>query len=214
LAAALERKKRAHPPRERILDGEGEAQLVRLACSAPPEGQARWTLALLADSLVELQVVETSSRQTVMRTLKKRSASSGSTGGGIKMIRTLILARQSQRELSRLVHPTLAAPVTIGSSSIPNHAIVAILGFIFLYAMSIIGMTVLLIFGGLDFISAVSAVVACMNNMGPGPGQVGPATNCASLNGYEIWVLSFTMLLGRLEVLSLLVLFTPQFWRK
>jgi hypothetical protein len=57
LAAALERKKRAHPPRERILDGEGEAQLVRIACSAPPEGQARWTLALLADSLVELQAI-------------------------------------------------------------------------------------------------------------------------------------------------------------
>ena len=71
LEAALERKKRAHPPRERILDGEGEAQLVRIACSAPPEGQARWTLALLADSLVELQVVQTISRQTVMRTLKK-----------------------------------------------------------------------------------------------------------------------------------------------
>ena len=71
LAAALERKKRAHPPRERILDGEGEAQLVRIASSAPPAGQARWTLAQLADSLVELQVVETLSRQTVRRTLQK-----------------------------------------------------------------------------------------------------------------------------------------------
>jgi transposase len=71
LEAALERKKREHPPRERILDGDGEAQLVRLACSAPPEGQARWTLNLLAESLIELQVVETISPQTVMRTLKK-----------------------------------------------------------------------------------------------------------------------------------------------
>ena len=71
LEAALERKPRAHPPRERILDGHGEAQLVRIACSTPPEGQARWTLNLLAERLVELQVVETISPQTVMRTLKK-----------------------------------------------------------------------------------------------------------------------------------------------
>jgi transposase len=71
LKAALERKSREQPPRERLLDGEGEAQLVRIACSTPPEGQARWTLNLLAERLVELQVVETISPQTVMRTLKK-----------------------------------------------------------------------------------------------------------------------------------------------
>lgn len=71
LAAALERKPREHPPRPPILDGEGEAQLLRLACSQAPEGQARWTLNLLAEGLVELRVVETISRQTVMRTLKK-----------------------------------------------------------------------------------------------------------------------------------------------
>jgi transposase len=73
LAAALERKPREHPPRPPMLDGEGEAQLLRLACSQAPEGQARWTLNLLAEGLVELRVVETISRQTVMRTLKKAS---------------------------------------------------------------------------------------------------------------------------------------------
>ncbi|MGB3198136.1 MAG: helix-turn-helix domain-containing protein [Saprospiraceae bacterium] len=71
--AALERKPRAHPPRKRMLDGDGEAPLVRIAGSAPPQGQARWTLTLLAASLIELQVVKTISPQTVMRTLKKRS---------------------------------------------------------------------------------------------------------------------------------------------
>ena len=71
LEVALARKPREHPPRERLLDGDGEAQLVRLACSAPPAGQARWTLNLLAESLIELQVVTTISPQTVMRTLKK-----------------------------------------------------------------------------------------------------------------------------------------------
>ena len=142
------------------------------------------------------------------------TASSGSTGGGIKMIRTLILTRQSSREMHRLIHPTLAAPVTVGGVQIPNQVVFAILGFSFLYAMSIIGLTFLLILGGLDFISALTAVIACINNAGPGLGEVGPATNYQGLTDYEIWVLSFTMLLGRLEVFSLLILFTPGFWRR
>lgn len=146
--------------------------------------------------------------------LSALTASSGSTGGGIKMIRTLILVRQSSRELTRLLHPALAAPVTVGGMAVPNRVVVAILGFMFLYFMSIVAMTFLLIFGGLDFISAFSAVIACINNMGPGLGQVGPAANYAGLTDYELWVLSFTMLLGRLEVFSLLILFTPMFWRK
>ncbi|WP_295391711.1 potassium transporter TrkG [uncultured Thiodictyon sp.] len=146
--------------------------------------------------------------------LSSVTASSGSTGGGIKMIRTLILVRQSSREVSRLIHPSLAAPVTIGGSPIPNSVVFAVLGFIFLYFMSIIGLTFLLIFGGLDFISAFSAVIACINNAGPGLAAVGPAGNYGGLNDYEIWVCTFAMLLGRLEVFSLLILFTPQFWRK
>ncbi len=146
--------------------------------------------------------------------LSSVTVSSGSTGGGIKMIRTLILVRQSGRELRRLIHPTMAAPVTVGGMQIPNSVVFAILGFIFLYFMSIVGLTFLLIFGGLDFVSAFTAVIACINNAGPGLGQVGPATNYQSLTDYEIWVLSFTMLLGRLEVFSVLILFTPYFWRK
>jgi trk system potassium uptake protein TrkH len=80
--------------------------------------------------------------------------------------------------------------------------------------MSILVMTFLLIFGGLDFISALTAVIACINNAGPGLGAVGPATNYQGLTDYETWVLSFTMLLGRLEIFSVLILFTPEFWRK
>lgn len=146
--------------------------------------------------------------------LSSVTVSSGSTGGGIKMIRTLILVRQSARELSRLIHPSLIAPITIGEMHIPNGVVFAVLGFLFLYFMSIVGLTFLLILGGLDFITAFTAVIACINNAGPGLGQVGPATNYGGLTDYEIWVLSFTMLLGRLEVFSLLILFTPQFWRK
>lgn len=146
--------------------------------------------------------------------LSSITVSSGSTGGGIKMFRTLILVKQSSRELTRLLHPALARPVTVGGAVIPNGVVVAILGFLFLYFMSIVTLTFMLIFGGLDFISAFTAVIACINNAGPGLEAVGPATNYSSLTDYEIWVLSFTMLLGRLEVFSLLVLFTPQFWRK
>jgi trk/ktr system potassium uptake protein len=142
------------------------------------------------------------------------TASAGSTGGGIKMIRTLVLARQSLRELARLIHPTMAAPVTVGGMEIPNSVVFAILGFIFLYFLSIVWLTFLLMFGGLDTLSAFTAVIACINNAGPGLGVVGPAGNYQGLTDFETWVLSFTMLLGRLEIFSLVVLFTPQFWRK
>jgi trk system potassium uptake protein TrkH len=142
------------------------------------------------------------------------TASAGSTGGGIKMVRTLILVRQAGRELMRMLHPTLAAPVTLGGASVSNAIVFAILGFIFLYFMSVVVLTFLLIFGGLDFITAFSAVIACINNAGPGLGLVGPAFNYQGLSDYETWVLSFTMLLGRLEVFSLLILFTPEFWRR
>ena len=142
------------------------------------------------------------------------TSSSGSTGGGIKMIRTLILARQSTRELSRLLHPTLAAPVTVGGMEIPNAVVFAVLGFSYLYFLSVVGMTFLLILDGLDFVTAFTAVVACISNTGPGLGAVGPTDNYQFMTDYETWVCSFTMLLGRLEVFSLVVLFTPQFWRK
>lgn len=142
------------------------------------------------------------------------TVSSGSTGGGIKMIRTLILAHQSSRELTRLIHPAVVNPIKIGGVAIPNSVVFAILGFIFLYFMSIVILTFLLMFGGLDFVSAFTAVIACINNAGPGLHQVGPAQNYAVLTDFETWVLSFTMMLGRLEVFSLLIIFTPQFWRK
>ena len=141
------------------------------------------------------------------------TVSSGSTGGGIKMIRTLALAKQARRELTRLLHPNMVNPVKIGSAPLPGNIIISVLGFIFLYFMSIVGATFVLILSGLDFMSAFSAIVACINNAGPGLNQVGPASNYSVLTDFQTWVCAFTMLLGRLEVLSLLVLFTPDFWR-
>jgi trk system potassium uptake protein TrkH len=141
------------------------------------------------------------------------TVSSGSTGGGIKMVRTLALAKQARRELMRLLHPAMVNPVRIGDSILPGKIVIAVLGFVFLYFMSIVVGTLVLIVSGLDFMTAFSAMIACINNAGPGLNQVGPATNYATLGDFQTWVCAFTMLLGRLEVLSLLVLFTPEFWR-
>ena len=146
--------------------------------------------------------------------LSNITCSSGSTGGGIKMIRTLILAKQANRELTRLIHPAVINPVKVGSTPIPNNVVVAVLGFIFLYFMSVVLLTFVLILSGLDFMTSLGAVLGNITNAGPGLGRVGPAGNYAGLTDFQTWVCSFTMLLGRLEVLSLAVVFTPQFWRK
>lgn len=142
------------------------------------------------------------------------TACSGSTGGGIKMIRTLILAKQANRELTRLIHPAVVNPVKLGNNPIPNQVVMAVLGFIFLYFMSVVGLTFVMMFSGLDFLSSLSAIVGSFTNVGPGLGQVGPSGNYSALTDFQTWVCSFTMLLGRLEVLSLAVIFTPQFWQK
>ena len=139
---------------------------------------------------------------------------SGSTGGGIKMIRAELMARQAVREMTRIIHPRAIVPVKLGGAPVENNIIFAVLAFILIYVSSFIGMTMLLAASGLDIISAFSAVVACINNTGPGLNQVGPATTYASLNDFQIWILTFAMLLGRLELFTLLVVLTPGFWRK
>lgn len=130
------------------------------------------------------------------------------------MIRTLLLARQASREMVGLLHPAAVQPVRIGGAIIPNAVVASVLGFIFLYFMSIVVLTFVLVGSGLDFISAFTGVIACINNAGPGLYQLGPAENYGSLNDFQVWVCSFAMLLGRLEVFTLLILFTPAFWRK
>jgi trk system potassium uptake protein TrkH len=138
----------------------------------------------------------------------------GSTGGGIKMIRFLILAKQAKREFVRILHPRVINPVLLGTQAIENHVIFAILAFMLIYGGSIIVCTLLLLLSGLDVITAFSAVVASINNTGPGLNRVGPAATYAGLSDFETWVCTFAMLIGRLELMSVLVLFTPAFWRK
>jgi trk system potassium uptake protein TrkH len=141
-------------------------------------------------------------------------ASSGSTGGGIKMIRTLVLVKQAGREFLRLLHPAAVNPMKIGGHVIANNIVFAVLGFIFLYFMTLATLTFILLISGMDFISALTAVLACVNNFGPGLGTVGPASNYQGLTDFQTWVCTFGMLIGRLEIFTVLILFTPAFWKR
>lgn len=142
------------------------------------------------------------------------AASSGSTGGGIKMIRTLVLVKQAGREFIKLLHPAAVNPMKIGGHVVPNNIVFAVLGFIFLYFMTIATLTFVLLISGMDFVSAFSATLACVNNFGPGLGTVGPANNYAGLTDFQTWVCMFGMLVGRLEIFTVLILFTPRFWQR
>jgi len=138
----------------------------------------------------------------------------GSTGGGIKMIRMLLLIKQARRELVRIVHPNVVNPVVLGGRAVSDRVIQSVIAFMMIYGATLTGLTMVLLFSGLDVVTAFTAVIACVNNIGPGLGEVGPAVNYGSLGDFQTWVCTFAMLLGRLELLSVLVLFTPQFWRR
>lgn len=141
-------------------------------------------------------------------------ACSGSGGGGIKMIRAVVLYKQVFRELMRAMHPRGLHTVRFGDTVIPDPILHAILGFLFIYVVTIVVLTLLLIATRLDVITAFSAVVACLNNTGPGLNLVGPATTYAVLSDFQTWVCTWAMLLGRLEIFTLLVVLMPAFWRR
>jgi trk system potassium uptake protein TrkH len=136
----------------------------------------------------------------------------GSTGGGMKVIRFLLLLKQGLREISRLVHPNAVIPIKVGGKPLPERVIDSVWGFFATYVAIFIVILLLLMLAGVDQITAFSAVAATMNNLGPGLGDV--ALNYSSLPDFTKWVLCFAMLLGRLEIFTLLVLLTPAFWRK
>jgi trk system potassium uptake protein TrkH len=141
-------------------------------------------------------------------------SSTGSTGGGIKMFRTLVLIKQSFREMFTLVHPQAVTPLKINGVVVPNRVVYSVLAFIFLYFMTIVTLTFAMLASGMDLVSSLTAVIASINNAGPGLGLVGPATNHAALTDFQTWMCTTAMFLGRLELFTVLVLFTPTFWRK
>ncbi|HHH13677.1 MAG TPA: potassium transporter [Thiolapillus brandeum] len=136
----------------------------------------------------------------------------GSTGGGIKVIRFLLLIKQGAREITRLVHPNAQIPVRVGEKTIPSRVVEAVWGFFALYVASFTVMYLVLAATGIDLMTAFSAVAASINNLGPGLGEVG--SNYAGLHDPAKWILCFAMLLGRLEIFTLLVLLSPAFWRR
>lgn len=136
----------------------------------------------------------------------------GSTGGGIKVIRVLLMYKQGLREVKRLIHPNAVILVKIGTKPVPDRVIEAVWGFMGVYFAMFIFLMLVIMATGLDFHTSFSAVAASINNLGPGLGDV--AKHYGEINNYAKWILCFSMLLGRLEVFTLLVLFSPLFWRK
>ncbi|MDR0563368.1 MAG: TrkH family potassium uptake protein [Azoarcus sp.] len=141
-------------------------------------------------------------------------ACSGSAGGGIKMMRAIILYKQALREFIRALHPNAVRPVRLSGQPVGEGVLHAVLGFCFMYMVSIAILTLLLTASGLEFVTAFSAVMTCLNNTGPGLGALGPSNTFHWLNDFQTAVLAFTMILGRLEIFTLLVIFTPAFWRR
>jgi len=136
----------------------------------------------------------------------------GSTGGGMKVIRVLLILKQGYREIQRLVHPNAIIPVKLGKKPISDKVLEAVWGFFSVYMIVFVVMLIVLLATGLDQVTAWSAVGATLNNLGPGLGDV--SAHYGDLNDPAKWVLCFAMLLGRLEVFTLLVLFTPIFWKR
>lgn len=136
----------------------------------------------------------------------------GSTGGGMKVIRILLILKQGYREIVRLIHPNAIMPVKLGRRPISSKVLEAVWGFFSVYLMVFVLMLIALMATGLDQVTAWSAVGATLNNLGPGLGDV--SENYGAINEPAKWILVMAMLLGRLEVFTLLVLLTPAFWRR
>jgi trk system potassium uptake protein TrkH len=148
----------------------------------------------------------------LLLTLSFMGGCGGSTGGGMKAVRIMLIAKQGVRELSQLVHPNAVIPLKVGNRRVEATVISAVWGFFAVYMFAFFILLMLLMATGMDDTTAFSAVVASINNLGPGLGEV--ALNYGSINDPAKWILCFSMLLGRLEVFTLLVLFTPAFWRQ
>lgn len=137
---------------------------------------------------------------------------SGSTSGGMKMVRAVMLARTGLREVKQLIHPKGQFLVTLGGKRVSEAVVITVGGFVTLYVLSVCVLTLALVATGLSFVTAFSAVVACINNLGPGLAEV--ASTFVSVSDAGLWISTFTMILGRLEILPILVLLSPYFWRE
>lgn len=139
--------------------------------------------------------------------------SAGSTGGAIKHIRIMIVLKYIKRELHRLIHPQGVISIKIGDQAVPENVVQNVISFVLMYMLIFVGVSLILLTQNLDLISSTSAVAATLGNIGPGFGIVGPANNFSSLTSFAKILLSFTMIFGRLEIYTILIIFTPIFWK-
>ena len=136
----------------------------------------------------------------------------GSTGGGMKVIRVLLILKQGIREVKRLVHPNATFIIKVGKKPLPDNVVEAVWGFFSAYVFVFVILMMVMLATGMDQVTAFSAVAASLNNLGPGLGDV--AANYASIKDVEKWALCIAMLMGRLEIFTLLVVMSPAFWRR
>jgi trk/ktr system potassium uptake protein len=141
-------------------------------------------------------------------------ASAGSTGGGMKCLRIMLCFKYCYKELFSLVHPRAVSLIKIGGKTVPDDVMRSVLGFMALYVGLFAISSVVLAGTGVDFITAIGAVAASIGNIGPGFGMVGPAENYAAIPAFGKWLLAWCMLLGRLEIFTVIILVVPEFWRK
>jgi trk system potassium uptake protein TrkH len=141
-------------------------------------------------------------------------ASAGSTGGGMKCLRIMLLLKHSYKQLFSLIHPRAVTQVKLGGRPVPDEVLHSIWGYFMLYLGLFILSSFLLAAMGVDVVTSFAAVAATIGNIGPGLGLVGPADNYLHIPVLGKWLLILCMLLGRLEIYTVLVLFVPEFWRK
>ena len=151
--------------------------------------------------------------QFILVTLMFYGGCAGSTGGGMKQVRFLLLIRQSGAEIKRLIFPHAVLPIRVNDRVVPPEVMTNVLGFFFFFIGIFAVVTCIMTTLGLDLVSAAGATIATMGNIGPGLGSVGPTDNYAHIHTVGKYVLSFCMLLGRLELYTVLILFSPNFWK-
>jgi trk system potassium uptake protein TrkH len=141
-------------------------------------------------------------------------ASAGSTSGAVKMIRIVIVVKYCYYEFKKLLHPNAVVPVRYNGRLVNEDVITKILAFVMLYLITIAFGVFVLSLSGMPFQESIGGLITCLGGVGPGLGTVGPAGNFSAIPDFSKWFLSFMMLIGRLELFTVLVLFTPAFWRK
>ena len=141
-------------------------------------------------------------------------ASAGSTAGGIKLVRVLHVFKYSYYEFKRIIHPNAVFPVRYNQSIVKEEVTTRVLAFVMLYFIIIAVGSLILSISGMGFLESFSGMVTCISDVGPGLGEIGPANNFANIPSFSKWFMSFIMLVGRLELFTVLLLFTPIFWKK